>query len=55
VPGLASLIVVFDYLRRRILGMPPFPPKEAFILENPPASAPEKVAAIKSKISKIKG
>ena len=55
VPVLASLIVVFDYLRRRILGMPPFPAKEAFILENPPVSVSEKVAKIKSKISKKKG
>jgi len=55
VPVLASLIIIFDYLRRRILGMPPFPLKEAFILETPPASGPEKVAAIKSKITKKKG
>jgi len=55
VPALASTIIIFDYLRRHILGLPPFPPKEPFILDNPPASGPEKVAAIKSKISKKKG
>ena len=55
VPALASLIIIFDYLRRHILGLPPFPPKEPFILDTPPASGPEKVAAIKSKISKKKG
>jgi predicted PurR-regulated permease PerM len=55
VPALASLLIIFDYLRRHILGLPPFPPKEAFILDTPPASVPEKVAAIKSKISKEKG
>jgi predicted PurR-regulated permease PerM len=54
VPGLASLIVIFDYLRRRVLGMPPFPPTESFVLENPPASGSEKVAALKSRISKKK-
>ena len=55
VPALASLIIIFDYLRRHILGLPPFPPKEPFILDTPAASGPEKVAAIKSKISKKKG
>ncbi len=55
VPVLASLNIILDYLRRRILGMSPFPSKEAFVLEDLPASGPEKVAAIKSRISKIKG
>jgi predicted PurR-regulated permease PerM len=55
VPALASLIIIFDYLRRHILGLPPFPPKEPFILDTPPASVPEKVAALRSKISKKKG
>jgi predicted PurR-regulated permease PerM len=55
VPVLASLVIIFDYLRRRILGMPPFPLKEPFILETPLASPIEKVAAIKSRISKKKG
>ena len=54
VPVLASLGVIFDYLRRRILGMPPFPATKPFILEIPPISGPEKVAALKSKISKKK-
>jgi len=31
VPVLASLGVIFDYLRRRILGMAPFPPTEPFV------------------------
>lgn len=31
VPVLASLVIIGDYLRRRILGMPPFPPSEPFI------------------------
>ena len=30
VPVLASLLVIFDYLRRRILGMTPFPAEEPF-------------------------
>jgi predicted PurR-regulated permease PerM len=51
VPVLASLVVIFDYLRRRILGMPPFPTTEPFVLETQPISGSEKVAALKSKIS----
>jgi predicted PurR-regulated permease PerM len=54
VPVLASLGVVFDYLRRRILGMPPFPPTEPFVLETPLVSGSEKVAALKSRISRKK-
>jgi predicted PurR-regulated permease PerM len=54
VPLLASLVVIFDYLRRRIMGMPPFPPTEPFVLETPPVSGPEKVAALKSIISRKK-
>ncbi|HEX7620898.1 MAG TPA: AI-2E family transporter [Anaerolineales bacterium] len=54
VPVLASLGVIFDYLRRRILGMPPFPPTEPFVLETPEVSGSEKVAALKSKISRKK-
>jgi len=45
IPILASLSVIFDYLRRRILGMPPFPPNEPFVLETPVVSGSEKVAA----------
>lgn len=54
VPVLASLLVIFDYLRRRILGMPPFPPTEPFVLENPPVSGSEKVAALKATMSRKK-
>jgi putative permease len=54
VPVLASLVVIFDYLRRRILGMPPFPSTEPFVLETPPVSGSEKVAALKSRISRKK-
>lgn len=54
VPVLASLGVIFDYLRRRILGMPPFPPTEPFVLETPMVSGSEKVAALKSRISRKK-
>jgi predicted PurR-regulated permease PerM len=54
VPVLASLVVIFDYLRRRIMGMPPFPPTEPFVLETPPVSGSEKVAALKSIISRKK-
>jgi len=52
VPVLASLAVIFDYLRRRILGMPPFPSAEPFVLNEILPSGPEKIAALKSKISK---
>ena len=51
VPVLASLVVILDYLRRRILGMPPFPPVEPFVREEKPAAAPEEAAQIKSKTS----
>ncbi len=51
VPVLASFSVIIDYLRRRILGMSPFPPKEPFVLESPPISGSEKVAALKSRIA----
>ena len=54
VPVLATLGVVFDYLRRCILGMPPFPLTESFVLEAPMVSGQEKVAALKSKISRKK-
>ena len=54
VPVLASLVVIVDYLRRRILGMPPFPPTEPFVAKETPASGPEKIAAIKSRISRKK-
>jgi predicted PurR-regulated permease PerM len=54
VPVLASLGVIFDYLRRRILGMPPFPPTEPFVLDTPIVSGSEKMAALKSKITRKK-
>jgi predicted PurR-regulated permease PerM len=54
VPVLASLVVILDYLRRRILGMPPFPPVEPFVLQVKPASGSEKIAAMKSKFPKRK-
>ena len=54
VPVLATLGVIFDYLRRRLLGMTPFPPMEPFVLTPAPVSGPEKVAALKSRISRKK-
>ncbi|MGA2505432.1 MAG: AI-2E family transporter [Anaerolineales bacterium] len=54
VPVLASLGVIFDYLRRRILGMPPFPPTEPFVMDTPIVSGSEKMAALKSRISRKK-
>jgi predicted PurR-regulated permease PerM len=54
VPVLASLAVIFDYLRRRVLGLPPFPLTESFVSPVTPPSGPEKIAAIKSRISKKK-
>ena len=40
VPVLASLVVILDYLRRRILGMPPFPSVEPFVLDEKPVVHP---------------
>jgi predicted PurR-regulated permease PerM len=40
VPVLASVVVIFDYLRRRVLGMPPFPSVEPFVLDEKPAFVP---------------
>jgi predicted PurR-regulated permease PerM len=54
VPVLASLVVILDYLRRRILGMPPFPPVEPFVLEEKPASETEEALPEESKIPKKK-
>jgi len=54
VPLLASLTVIFDYLRRRIMGLPPFPSTESFVREVPQISGAEKVAALKSRISRKK-
>ena len=47
VPVLASLVVIVDYLRRRILGMPPFPSAEFFVPQKALPTGPEKIAAIK--------
>jgi predicted PurR-regulated permease PerM len=52
VPVLASLAVIIDYLRRSILGMPPFPSAEPFVSKEILPSGPEKIAALKSKIVK---
>jgi predicted PurR-regulated permease PerM len=54
VPVLATMVVVFDYLRRRVLGLPPFPQTEPFVSKETPPSGPEKIAAIKSRISRKK-
>jgi len=54
VPVLASLFVIFDYLRRRVLGLPPFPEIESFVSHETPPSGSEKIAAIKSRISRKK-
>jgi predicted PurR-regulated permease PerM len=54
VPVLASLFVIVDYLRRRVLGLPPFPTSESFVALETPPSGSEKIAAIKSKIAKKK-
>jgi hypothetical protein len=54
VPVLASLVVILDYLRRRILGMPPFPSAEPFVSQETPASGSEKIAALKSRITRKK-
>jgi predicted PurR-regulated permease PerM len=54
VPVVASLVVIADYLRRRILGMPPFPPVEPFVSQEAPVSGPEMIAAMKSRISRKK-
>jgi len=54
VPVLASLVVIVDYLRRRILGMAPFPSAEPFVSPEIPVSGTQKIAAFKSRISKKK-
>ena len=54
VPVLASLAVIVDYLRRRVLGMAPFPPVEPFVSPEKPASGPDQIAIIKSKFPKRK-
>jgi predicted PurR-regulated permease PerM len=54
VPVLASLVVIFDYLRRRILGMPPFPPVEPFVTEVNPADGQKEIARVQLKIPRRK-
>ncbi len=54
VPVLASLAVIVDYLRRRVLGMPPFPSIEPFVSQEVVPTGPEKISAIKSRISRRK-
>jgi predicted PurR-regulated permease PerM len=49
VPLLASAVVIGDYLRRRILGLPPFPPAEPFVSPETPQAASEKSAALKDR------
>ncbi len=52
VPVLASLAVIFDYIRRRILGMEPFPPAEPFVREEKPAPSRERIAALRVRMLK---
>jgi predicted PurR-regulated permease PerM len=54
VPVLASLGIIFDYLRRRILGMEPFPTEEPFTAAAPPPipTAPARIAAIKYRLQR---
>ena len=54
VPVLASLVIIVDYLRRRILGLPPFSSMEPFIPTKALPTGPEKIAAIKTRISRKK-
>jgi predicted PurR-regulated permease PerM len=54
VPVLASLVIIVDYLRRRILGLSPFPSVEPFVAQATPPSGSEKIASIKSRISRRK-
>lgn len=50
VPVLASLAVIFDYVRRRVLGMEPFPQAEPFVPEEKPGSAPVRLPTLKYRI-----
>lgn len=50
VPVLASLVVIFDYLRRRVMGMEPFSSGDTFIQEKNEDSPREKMALMKYRI-----
>jgi predicted PurR-regulated permease PerM len=52
VPVLASVAVIFDYLRRRIFGMEPFPPTDPFI--QPENIQPQKRFAGRERIGALK-
>ena len=54
VPVLASLSIIVDYLRRRIFGLAPFPSTEPFVTTEPLISGSEKIAEIRSKITRKK-
>lgn len=54
VPVLASLGVILDYVRRSILGMPPFPATESFVRVPEPGTGSGRVANIKSRIIRKK-
>ena len=54
VPVLASVVVIFDYLRRRVLGMEPFPTTETFITAETPPPPREKIAELRKRISRKK-
>ena len=49
VPVLASLVVIGDYLRRRVLGLPPFPPEEPFVTPESLEPAPGRGAPLRFK------
>jgi predicted PurR-regulated permease PerM len=49
VPVMASLGIILDYLRRRILGMPPFSSVEPFFTETPLVSEDDQVTELRSK------
>ncbi|MGD0612247.1 MAG: AI-2E family transporter [Anaerolineales bacterium] len=56
IPMLASVVVIGDYLRRRILGMTPFPPAEPFVtLENTVPDSEAEAASSTKKPRKVKG
>jgi predicted PurR-regulated permease PerM len=50
VPVLASLLVIVDYLRRRILDMPPFPSTEPFVKNDVPVKRFGKIKNTKTEV-----